>query len=160
MDAFGRILEILVTVVLLFFIPVYYTSIQQDLICQSQVRAQTVYFVDAVRNQGYITQNMYELFLKELDLTGQVYDVEISYYKKTETINDEGEYTTHYECSYGEEFLTQEIVELEKGGFFKAEVENKSQPLSAKITKLLLGSDYSKRKIYTVYGGAVKDEIQ
>ncbi len=59
MDSFGKIIEILVTGVLLFLFPIYYLSLQQDAVCQSQVRTTTSYFVDSVRNQGYMTRNMY-----------------------------------------------------------------------------------------------------
>ena len=88
MDSFGKIIEILVTTALLFLLPIYYLSLQQDAVCQSQVRTTTSYFVDSVRNQGYMTRNMYELFLQELDSTGQVYRVELTYYKKIEVSLD------------------------------------------------------------------------
>lgn len=159
-DSFGKIAEILVTVILLFLIPVYYLSLRQDSICQSQIRTQTAYFVDSVRNQGYLTRNMYDLFLKELNNTGQVYQVLLTYYKKIETLNEKGEYETHYECSYTDELLSKEQVEFQKGGFFKVEVENISKPLSAKITDMVLAVDISKKQIYTVYGGAIRDEIK
>lgn len=160
MDSFGRIIEILVTVVLLFLVPVYYVSLRQDAVCQSQVRTETSYFVDSVRNQGYLTRNMYELFLKELDNTGLVYHVELTYYKKVKVLNDEGEYEIHYEAAYTDELLGQEKIQFQKGGFFKAEVENISKPLSAKIAEMLLSVDISERQIYAVYGGAVRDEIK
>lgn len=160
MDSFGKIIEILVTTVLLFFIPVYYISLRQDAVCQSQVRTETAYFVDAVRNQGYLTRNMYELFLKELDRTGQVYDVELTYYKKIRAENEEGEYEIYYEAVYSDELLSEEKTEFQKGGFFKAEVENVSRPLSAKLTEIILARDVSEKQIYTVYGGAIRDEIK
>ena len=119
MDSFGKIVEILVTTVLLFFIPVYYISLRQDAVCQSQVRTETAYFVDSVRNQGYLTRNMYELFLKELDRTGQVYDVKLTYYKKIRTENEEGEYEVHYEAMYSEELLSEERIR--KQGILHAE---------------------------------------
>ncbi len=160
MDSFGKIMEILVTVVLLFFIPVYYISLRQDAVCQSQVRTETAYFVDSVRNQGYLTRNMYELYLKELDLTGQVYLVELTYYKKVRVQNEDGEYGIHYEAVYSDELLAEEQTEFQKGGFFKVEVENISKPLSARLTGLVLGKDTSERQIYTVYGGAIRDEVK
>jgi len=160
MDSFGRVIEIMVTALLLFLLPVYYISLRQDTVCQSQVRAETVYFVDSVRNQGYMTRNMYELFLRNLDKTGQIYDVDIVYYKKMEALDENGEYETHYERSAENNFLSEEKVTFQKGGFFKVEVENISRPLSAKITEIILGIDISKRQIYTVYGGAIKDEIE
>ena len=103
---------------------------------------------------------MYELFLKELDRTGQVYDVELTYYKRVEVQNEAGEYETHYESSRMEEFLSEEKAEFQKGGFFKAEVQNISRPLSAKITDMVLAADISDKQIYTVYGGAIRDEIK
>ncbi len=160
MDSFGRVIEILVTVVLLFLVPVYYISLKQDAVCRVQVQTETAYFVDSVRNQGYLTRNMYELFLKELDRTGQVYDVELTYYKRVEVQNEAGEYETHYESSRMEEFLSEEKAEFQKGGFFKAEVQNISRPLSAKITDMVLAADISDKQIYTVYGGAIRDEIK
>lgn len=160
MDSFGKIIEILVTTALLFLLPIYYLSLQQDAVCQSQVRTTTSYFVDSVRNQGYMTRNMYELFLQELDSTGQVYRVELTYYKKIEVQNEDGEYKTHYELSDTEDLLSKERSEFQKGGFFKAEVFNRSKPLSAKITDFLLSVDISEKRIYTVYGGAIRDEIK
>lgn len=160
MDSFGKIIEIMVAAVLLFLLPIYYLSLQQDAVCQSQVRTTTAYFVDSVRNQGYMTRNMYELFLRELDNTGQVYNVELTYYKKIEVQNEEEGYETHYEASYTEDLLSEERIEFQKGGFFKAEVFNISRPLSAKITDFLLAVDISDKRIYTVYGGAIRDEVK
>lgn len=160
MDSFGKIIEIMVTLVLLFLFPIYYLSLQQDAVCQSKVRTTTAYFVDSVRNQGYMTRNMYELFLRELDSTGQVYHVELTYYKKVEVQNEEGRYETHYESSYTNDLLSEEKMEFQKGSFFKAEVSNISKPLSAKITDFLLAVDISDKRIYTVYGGAVRDEVK
>ena len=41
MDSFGRVIEILVTVVLLFLVPVYYISLKQDAVCRVQVQTET-----------------------------------------------------------------------------------------------------------------------
>lgn len=161
MDSFGKIVELLVTVILLFLVPVYYLSLRQDAVCRTKVQTETAYFVDSVRNQGYLTRNMYELFLRTLDQTGQVYSVELTYYKRVEVQDEDGEYETHYEASYSmDEFFTDETVRFQKGDFFKAEVKNKSRPLSAKITDMLLSVDISDKQIYTVYGGAIRDEIK
>jgi hypothetical protein len=160
MDSFGKIIEILVTVILLFLVPIYYLSLKQDDICRVEVQTETAYFVDSVRNQGYLTRNMYELFLRELDNTGQVYSVKLTYYKKIEVQNEDGEYETHYESSPMEEFFTEETVRFQKGDFFKAEVSNVSRPLSAKITDMVLAVDISDKQIYTIYGGAIRDEIK
>lgn len=160
MDSFGKIIEILVTVALLFFVPLYDLSLKQDAVCQSQVRTETAYFVDSVRNQGYMTRDMYELFLRQLDLTGQVYLVELTYYKKVRVQDENGEYEIHYEAMYSDEILQEDEIFFQKGGFFKAEVENISMPLSAKLTQVVLGKDVSKKQIYTVYGGAIRDEIK
>lgn len=160
MDSFGKIIEIMVAIALLFLLPIYYLSLQQDAVCQSQIRTMTAYFVDSIRNQGYMTENMYQFFLRELDSTGQVYHVELSYYKKVEVQNEEGEYETCYELNHTKELLSEEKIEFKKGDFFKAEVFNVSRPLSAKITDIVLGVDISNKQIYTVYGGAIRDEIK
>ncbi len=89
-----------------------------------------------------------------------MYYVELTYYKKIEVQNEDGEYKTHYELSNTEDLLSKERSEFQKGGFFKAEVSNRSKPLSAKITDFLLSVDISEKRIYTVYGGAIRDEIK
>ena len=82
MDYFGRVMEILVTVILLFIVPLNYMSARNELLCQNYVTTETTYFVDSVRNVGFINRQMYETFVKKLAITNIPYEVSMTHYKE------------------------------------------------------------------------------
>lgn len=158
MKSFSYLCEIQVTVVLLFLVPVFFYSYQQELLLQGYAQYQVTYFTDSVRNTGYISAKMYEEFKKKLAVTNHIYDVEISVYRQYHNAGTQdscfvGTYTdTILEKLYKEgEWFT-----LKQGDFIAVSVKHKDKLL---IERLLggLGKGASVQ-IPIQYGGMVRDE--
>ena len=174
MDYFGRVAEILVTVILLFFVPLSYMAAKSDFLCQTYVTTETTYFVDAVRNIGFVDKQMYEEFVKKLAVTQIPYEISMSHYKDTikeqeikiaiEEEQEEVSYIQYYEGIYHKDIL-QSLLETEQylfqqGDFFSVLVKKKGLTWSDRLENFLTGRNQQKEEIQVIYGGAVRDEIR
>lgn len=169
MDSFGRIVEIIVTAVLLFIVPLNYSAAKQDMIIQTMVGAETAYFADSVRNVGFISRAMYETYLRKLDTTGHVYEIEIIHYRKTAgqliSENGPGGYDYYYYGIYTEDILKEMYQEsedesyyLKQGDYISVKIKNKDKTLFTRLAEGILNRSLAVPQIEAVYGGAVKDE--
>lgn len=168
MDAFGRIVEIIVTAVLLFLVPLNYMAQKQDIISQSYVMSETAYLVDSVRNLGYLSKSMYETYLGKLRETNHVYRVELNHYSKRADREEGTEnYRYHYYGIYTEDILDSlyseenhsALYRFSQGDFFQMSVKNQDKTLASKIGEAILGQSISGPQIAAVYGGGIRDEI-
>ncbi len=165
MDSFGRMIEIIITVILLFLVPIQYMAIRQDSICQSYVTTETAYFVDSVRNTGFVTKGMYQTFLRKLSGTSQVYEVELNHYRRVIDLTDEN-YSEYYQGIYtqdiieGMEELGREGYLFGRGDFFSVKVVNVNKTLGTRMQELFTGRAFPGGEICVVYGGAIRDEIR
>jgi hypothetical protein len=73
---------IILAVAMLFIAPAYRISWMKDLEIYKYVSNETNQFVTNVRLKGYISKNMIETYLRSLDNTGYMYDVELIHSKK------------------------------------------------------------------------------
>lgn len=161
MNSFSRIVDILLLVMLLFIAPVYSFAVKQDSINQTVVASLTSLFADAARNKGYIDRQMYEVFIKELEATGSLYDIILEHHKKV-YYDNEGEYNLCYEycndeitdCIYNEN--GDGIYKMSIGDLFCVRVKNKTDTLAQKVFNNLVGKNIN--GIYAVSGGVVRDE--
>lgn len=80
-NPFGKIVDIIVAVILLFIFPLLYFSQRTDTLMQQVVSTKAADFIDTIRTQGYITKNMYENFLGQLDATNNIYDINFKHKK-------------------------------------------------------------------------------
>lgn len=78
-NPFGKIIDILIAVILMFMFPLLYFGQRIDSITQQVVDTKASDFVDTIRTQGYLTKNMYDTFLEQLDATGNVYDIHLEH---------------------------------------------------------------------------------
>ena len=78
-QSFGHIMAVLIASVVFFILPVYILAEKQDLYIQSYVWEETAEFSEMVKNNGYITKKMYEVFLKNLQVTNQVYSIHMTH---------------------------------------------------------------------------------
>lgn len=172
MDYFGRVAEILVTVILLFIVPLSYVSAKNEMLCQTYVTTETTYFVDSVRNTGFLNQQMYETYVKKLAVTGIPYEIEMSHYKAkireqemhSLQQNEEEEvwYFPYYEGIYHEEMLN-DLLESEqyffnKGDFFSVSVQKKGMTWGDRLEQFLTERNQNESEIQVVYGGSIRDE--
>lgn len=168
MNAFGRIMEIIVTVVLLFLIPFQYMQTRKAMLVESYIATETTYFVDSMRNLGYVTKNMYETYQKKLSETGNAFDVAIEYYKLVK-VYDEQKSMEKYEDTYANEFqqlgkeeILEELYEgdgsyeMHQGDYIKVVVKDLSGNRTSRMLSALLGMWTTFPG--TEYGGMIRDE--
>lgn len=150
MDYFGRVMEILVTVILLFIVPLNYMSARNELLCQNYVTTETTYFVDSVRNAGFVNKQMYETFIKRLSVTKIPYEVKMTHYKES------------FSCYYGvyhedimNEVLVSEVYYMGKGDFFSVSVKKKGVTWGDRLENFLIGRNQTSAELQVVYGGGI-----
>lgn len=182
MNAFGKIVSILIAVILLFLCPTQYMAQKQDILMQQYVTTETSYFIDSSRNLGYITKQMYEEYMRRIELGNNLYEVElihyhVVYYKEAgEQVDsdynemsvysgEEEETYRRYMCYYTSDIL-DELYSTEGGYVYKMnqddyltiKVKQKNKTLGKRLQELLLGIDYTDGNYVTVYGGLIRDE--
>lgn len=163
MNSFGKIVEIILLAIMLFIVPVQYNALKQDNIVQTMLMTQTSLFTDTIRNKGYIDRELYEEFLGRISKTDNVYDVEITHYKKIYNYDEDTRiYVMNYECCTNE-VIAEEIYSdegkyrMEAGDFICVSVKSKGKTFGEKIQGILTDSDINSA-IDVVYGGVIRDE--
>lgn len=155
-------IEIIVTVFLLFLVPLQYIEMKQDLVCQVYVQNETIYFVDSVRNLGYVNRSMYQLFQKRIEQTNHVYHINLVHYKRLQSEETGGnQYVGTYTELILDELYGEEDTKysMNKGDFFSVEIVNKDKTLSTRIFEMLIDKTVTMDEIYVTYGGGIRDEI-
>lgn len=180
MEAFSKIIAVVIMVIAVFIAPLFYFSIQNDRVLQSCVAAETTSFVDNVRLQGKITQEMYNDYMKVLSNTGMLFDVEFEHAHVVETpafsesgalIGTKETIDCVYENDIRYELFNRDTLTVEessagdvigeyhlrKDDYFTVIVKNRSISMTQRIMSLI---DFPNTgpTIFYKYGGAVRDE--
>ena len=74
-----KFFAIIVGTFILFSISMSVVSEQTDHVAQENVDIATTKFVDNIRESGYMSKRMYEDFIKKLQITGNLYDITMTY---------------------------------------------------------------------------------
>ena len=165
MNSFGKIIEILILVILLFIMPMKNSVEKKDDIVQTTVTTYTAYFTDAIRSKGYIDRDMYEEFVRWLESSGYLYQVNLTHYKKIYYTDESGQaFDMDYEYVSSEVIIEQlyegdERYDFLKGDFIGVKVTSKNETSGQLISRSLLGVD-NNGGIYVNYGGVIRDEIK
>lgn len=178
-DIFGKIMVVVLTVIALFIVPLVTMTQKHDSITQGVVYGDTVEFVDRVREQGQLTQEMYLEFVRALDATGVLYTIEMKHGHRsvvpvfgpdgvtgTETIEDvkyenqilETLYVTKTSSEDLEAGGTEGVYRMSKGDTFSVTVYNKEKTLGQKMLSAVFQQAQTGNSIYAVYGGIIRDE--
>ena len=182
MEAFSKFVSVIILVIFIFMVIPMYELERQDSISQSYVTSSTVDFVENVRKQGRITQDMYNNFIEILSSTGNTYDVEIVH---THTIvnptkDEDGTITTKY---YDDIVYTDEIMGILFGGLdddyeqkyvaagkvlgeyrmYKGDrisvvVKNRNITGATRMHNVIYHTKLPNVSIYATYGGEIVDE--
>lgn len=146
-DSFGKVLGILIAVVLMFLVPVQFSLQRQENLKQVYIMTETVYLVDAVRNKGRLTIDMYETYLAKIRLLGGLYQADLHHIHFTHK-NPKVRYMVEEDSYY-----TRQITEiLYKEGEYLFDIGDFFQMQVSSI----------KNKIETplvYYGGSIKYEV-
>lgn len=160
MKSFSFVCEILITAVLLFLIPVFFFSYQQELLLQGYARYEVTYFTDSIRNTGYISAKRYEEFKKKLSATNHVYEIELSVY---ETYRNSGEMESFCLGTYTDTILDTlykkgEWYTLHQGDFISVSIKRKDTGFIERMLRRFGIADVGMAGVSIRYGGMVRDE--
>lgn len=179
-EPFSKFIAIVFALVCMIFIPLSLSARMHDEAIQNQVYSDTVSFVEKVREQGMLTQEMYNMFIRDLDATGYLYDVEIEQ-KHTTVIpvfKDDGSVRGTKEIdvmTYEEDILKKVFTGVEttlengevateegvyyfsKGDYVTVTVRSRETTDSGWFFAHLFGGRAS-TELYAVYGGVIRDE--
>lgn len=81
-DNLQRVFSILISILILFILPLYIAFEKMDDISYSLALKITSNFVDNVTAKGYLTEEMYNDYISRLSVTGNVYDVKMEHVAK------------------------------------------------------------------------------
>ena len=160
MEAFGRVAEIMVTVVLIFLCPLYYMAQKQDMLCQTYLTGSTTYFVDSIRNTGKVTRDMYETFLNELYFTGMHFDILLTCYEPYVLWDGEEpvkKYRIVGQTELIEQLYQEEACFFQAGDYIQIHIRNRTPSLGMKLRNTFLGTDYY-GETSVRYGGTIRNE--
>lgn len=173
MNAFSKMVSVILAILVLFVAPIIYFTQQQDKIVANFVDSQTAKFVSTIRNTGVITADQYDNFIETLDSTNNVYDIEITHSSlvvnpeyTTSTVNDPTtKLTSEYYVNTYEDTIRKALYEtseaeyvMAKGDYVTVQVTVKNKTIATKMQELIFGRGLQAHQIVAVYGGVIKDE--
>ncbi len=170
MNAFSKILSILLCVIVLFGAPLLQLAQKQDDISQIYVSNTTTQFIDSIKNSGYISRQMYQSFVQNIDKTGNLYNISICHSHKVvepnvdETTDSilEG-YNTYFINTYEDEILESfdrgEDYKFNQGDYISISVSNRTKTLAGRLLGQIIPST-GIEQIICIYGGMIRDEVE
>lgn len=81
-DNLQRVFSVLISTIIFFMLPLYIAFEKKDDISYALALKITSNFVDEASSKGYISKNMYEQFISDLALTGNVYEIKMEHVAK------------------------------------------------------------------------------
>ena len=142
-NAYGKIISILLVSFMLFVLPVKYAAEKADSFEKMYVNTKTIEFVDAVRNTGFITEDMYAEYITGLSRLNGIYEIRMErfiYGVPDQFGNIIKEYSKDEQIRV--EINSGKIYQFAIGDYFKIQVFEKSS-----------------NTVVTYYGGYIRNEI-
>lgn len=181
MEALSKFIAVIIVVFFVFCVPLMYVSEKNDMVVQSYVTNITTDFVENVRKQGRITQDMYNKFLENLGNTGNVYDIEITHTHTIVNPDYDGDVITT--STYDEHYYTKEILDIifggvdeeyidtyvaagkvigeyrmYKGDYITVTVKNSNVTMATRFRNVIFRNQFPTETIGITYGGEIEDE--
>lgn len=174
-EKLSLIIGAIILTVMLFVFPIYYSAQKMDAITQDYVSVRVDQFVEAVRKQGKLTQDMYNDFITELDTTNLMYNIEMEYTHTTVVPRFDTTGAVSGTYSFDETIYEDEILQevfnnkhgsgensgvylMEKGSYFYVRVKNREGTLFSKLSKMFLNTSADVGQIMSFAGGSLRDE--
>lgn len=167
MEPLSKVLAVFLTIVAMFIAPIIIQAQLQDNTLQSTVYAMTDDFVEQVRAQGKITQDMYLEFIQRLDATDLLYDVKITHSHSTvvpvydstgaaiatKTVDN----ITYTQDILASVYETEGVYLMNKGDMISVSVTNREPTLGQRLREMLFFISDS-AAINVRDGGVIRDE--
>ncbi|WP_019423881.1 hypothetical protein [Paenibacillus sp. OSY-SE] len=179
-NALLKLLATLLGILLLFIFPLLESFQRQDEISTMYVMKSTHQFVDAVRDKGVVTPEMWNRFAMEIELTGNMFDVDMIHYeKKYDPVYEDpvqqntfkSDFLVHYRLNNKAlimktlfPYLAQPIdapnrrYKLKIGDYFSVTVKNTNRTQATVLLDWLSQSFAPTEKIVVPVGGLVRNE--
>lgn len=142
-DGFSKIVAILLSVTMMFIIPVFYMKEESERVKQTRILEEITYFVDGVRNTGILSREDYSRLEKVLYNLGGGYRIEMrhSLHMYDETSEDILYFEEEkYESQIMEQLQVEEEYYLSKYDYLRVVIKD------------------SNGNVIAWYGGSVKYE--
>ncbi len=163
-DSLSIIFMVLIAAVIMFFFPMLDSWERQDDLSYMAVYTATVDLVDAVRNTGVLTSEMYDAFLTKINSTGNAYDVTLEHreYKVVPAGIDNYEvvYLYHYSSKIEKEIIDNDMYTFNKGDYFYISVKNTNKTQATVMKQALYSTTIESFKIGVPYGGQIKSNYR
>lgn len=133
-DAFSKITAILLSVCMMFIVPVFYMQEESDRLKQTYILEEVTQFVDGVRTTGILAMEDYDRMEQQLFALGGGYSIEMVHCKH---IHDEtGTEALYFEEMYytsqiKESFIKSEDYLLEKNDYLRVVVYDRDKNVTA-----------------------------
>lgn len=168
MEPINKVLAICLTIIAVFIAPVVIIAQTQDSVLQSSVYSMTDDFVEQAREQGKITQDMYLDFVRSLDATNVLYNIEIthSHSSVVPVFDDTGATVgtdTVENLVYTDEILksvyeTEGVYLMSKGDMLSVRVTNREPTIGQQLRRIVFFLSDSSPVINVMDGGVIRDE--
>lgn len=178
-DNLSIVIVMLVFVVLMVIFPLYNYFERQDDMSYNLVLKSTTNFVDEIINCGYIDQEMYDDFIQEIAVTGNLYDIQLEAHKKTYTKDPynlaSDTYVEQYNIDYNadifdentgatkdsnvridDKVLKDGVYQLNVGDQIYVKLKNSSTTMAGAIFNVIVPTSSTER-IAVNYGGIIKN---
>jgi len=177
-DTLKGIVVILLLVFAFIFYPAYRQSVQVEENIRDSATAVVKEFVDKVRSKGYADPSDYDVFLRSLDATQGVFDIQIEYYKKSiePTYTNPNDYTTfqdsfhvRYDGYFTKQFLDvlypntsaaadhySRRFNMHAGDLFHVRIISQGETLAYKLRSVFFQG--ASVPINITYGGMIRSE--
>ncbi|WP_321575637.1 hypothetical protein [Paenibacillus guangzhouensis] len=179
-NSIAKVAGLLLAVLLLFVFPNQELYQRQDDISSMLVYKSVTNFVDAARDIGYVTPQMYNDFFDELAITGNTYDIQMEHRQKRydpvyldpmDPATFQDDVLLHYEYHGRGEILAILFPDNAKtkddgsrryvmniGDYFAVTVTNTNRTAATVMMDALTGGWSGNPKIVVPYGGLIRNE--
>jgi len=159
-EVFDKLVVIVVTIVLMFIVPVILVANRMDQSAQSYMDSAVISFVDNVRVMGKITPDAYKNLAKALDTIQPGCEIDIVVSLKEVIPKGEGDVYTYYRDIYTSELIDimysgdeTDTVYLCNGDYIKVSVKTTAPTIAQ---RMLAVNDFV--PLYVTYGGWIRSD--
>ena len=161
-DSLSIIFAVMVAVVIMFIFPTLDTWERQDDLSYMAVYSATTDFVDAIRNTGVLTPDMYNSFYKQLLGTTNTYKVTLEHReylvvpKAGVAGATEIDYLYHYTSEIENVLNSGNNYTFDKGDYIYVSVKNTNKTQATMMKQTIYGRTLEAFSIGVPYGGQIK----
>ncbi|MBQ6814119.1 MAG: hypothetical protein IJP13_01110 [Lachnospiraceae bacterium] len=133
-DGFSKIVAILLSVLMMFIIPVFYMQNEADRVKQTRILEEVILFVDGVRNTGIIGKEDYNRLEEVLIALGGTYKIQILH--STHMYDESGKILVYnanqyYESQIKDSFVKDKDYLMSKNDYIRVLIKNREDDIVA-----------------------------